>query len=195
MKSPAAFLSLSLLLVCSLPVIAQGIETDQEITPFYHHVQFLQGFTPARIAKVTKAMDAIVAVVKTQEFKEAVLGFKNKNGQLRFNENRGLSNEQLYELLVSGAERLRPVEDQTMDLKLIWYRKRNETVGFTYASSSKTWINGHFHDRYTIPQMSRNLFHEWTHKMGFSHKGKRSQRPWTVPYGLGKIVEKLIEKS
>lgn len=194
MKGPAAFLVLFLL--SSVTALAQPSGANLEITPFYHHVNFLSGFNPSRMEKVTRAMEAIVAVVKTQAFKDAVLSFKNKNGELRFNENRGLSNQQIYELLVSGAERLRPVADQTMDLNLIWYRKNNDTVGYTYASSDRTWINGRFHDGYTIPQMSRNLFHEWTHKMGFGHKSRSSSvRRWTVPYGLGRKMEELVKEA
>lgn len=163
---------------------------SQETAGFFHEVNF-RNFRDQDQRKVLAALDAIAEVVQSEEFRQAVLSFKNNKGNPGFLENNGLSNAEIYELLLDGAEKLRPVPDRTLDLDLTWYYKNNSTVGYTYPNSTRIWVNAKFYRKYQVPQIARNLFHEWTHKLGFGHQ-RKSNRPWTVPYGLGKQMEKLV---
>jgi len=185
---------LALCLVAALwatPAVSQVEQgTDPSGGSFFHQVNF-RNFKSSDQERVLQALDAIAEVVQSEKFRQAVLGFKNNRGKQEFLENNGLSNAQIHELLLEGAERLRPVPDRTLDLDITWYYKNNRTVGYTYKSSNRIWVNSKFYRRYSVPQMSRNLFHEWTHKMGFGHV-RYSNRPWTVPYGLGKKMEALV---
>ncbi len=167
---------------------------SQEIEQSFYHNTVLRNFEAEGEAKVLAAMEAIVAVVETHEFKETVLNFTNKKGERKFLENNGLSNEQIYQIILEGAEKLKPSPDRTMDMDLTWYYSNNSTVGYTYANTMQIWVNAKFYRKYDVAQVSRNLFHEWTHKLGFGHTSGTKNRPWTVPYGLGGKMEELVRK-
>ncbi len=160
---------------------------------FYHNVVF-RDFNETNKAKVIKALDQIVAVVESAEFRDVVLNFKDNKGKTAFLENNGYSNEEIYEQILEGAEKLRPSPDRTMDMDITWYYSWRSTVGYTYANSPRIWVNSKFYSKYDTAAISRNLFHEWTHKLGYGHVSSTKNRPWTVPYGLGSKMEELVRK-
>jgi hypothetical protein len=48
---------------------------------------------------------------------------------------------------------------------------------------------------YTPAEVAGNVFHEWTHKLGFGHDSRYSvSRNSSVPYALGYIMEELGKK-
>jgi hypothetical protein len=144
--------------------------------------------------KVDLAIEIIKKVIRTKEFKNRVLNF-TYNGQKSFVENNGLTNEQVYQKLLEGSEVLDPGNDHEMDLELELYFSRRSTVGYTYANTIKIWINTKFFDVYTPAEVAGNIFHEWTHKLGFGHSSRySSSRAFTVPYALGYLIEELGKK-
>jgi hypothetical protein len=160
---------------------------------FYHNVVFRDFNEAAQKEKVLKALDAIVEVVQSAEFRSAVLNFKDGKGGTAFRENNGKSNAQIYQEILDAAEKLRPVKDNTMDMDITWYYRNNSTVGYTYANSERIWVNAKFYRKYDAAGVARNIFHEWTHKLGYGHNSK-ANRPYTVPYGLGGKMEELVKK-
>jgi len=160
---------------------------------FYHNVVF-RNFSNFNKNKVLRALDYIVEVVESEEFREIVLNFKDNQGNTAFLENNKLTNEQIYAKILEGAETLRPTPDRTMDMDITWYYAWNSTVGYTYPNSGRIWVNSRFYSKYDEAAISRNIFHEWTHKLGFGHVSGTKFRPWTVPYGLGAKMEALVRK-
>lgn len=142
--------------------------------------------------KVTQALKELVAVVKSEKFKYEVL-HHTYNGEETFIDNEGLTNAEIYQKILEGAEDLLPTVDHEMDLELQLYYRNNSTVGYTYPKQLRIYMNTKFFDRYETEEVANNLIHEWLHKLGFGHsKYNNSRRPYSVPYGVGTIMENLI---
>ena len=180
--------TLALIALHALPLTAQASEFAQS---FYHNAVF-RDFAPEDVERVTAALDAIVETLESEEFRQTVLNFKDKDGNVAFLENNGFSNEQIYQVILDGAEKLRPSADRTMDMDITWYYSWKNTIGYTYPNSPRIWVNSKYYSKYDTASMTRNLFHEWLHKLGFGHTSGTENRPWTVPYGLGAKMEKLV---
>ena len=145
--------------------------------------------------KVEEAAIYLKRINNSKEYKQAVLDFTYL-GKKRFVDNEGMSNAQIYNHLIGGAEALRPTLNYQMDLTVECYYENNSTVGYTMASINKIYANTKFHKSYSACQTASNLQHEWSHKMGFGHAVRwATSRDYSVPYGLNTIVEKLCVKA
>lgn len=155
----------------------------------------LTNFNASQEQKVLSAIEWIKKVVRTKEFKDRVYNF-TYNGKREFVDNKGLSNERIYQIILDGAETLIPEVDNEMDLELELYTSNfTSTVGYTYPNVVKIWMNTKYFNNYTVAQVAGNVFHEWTHKLGFEHASSYSKsRDYTVPYGLGYLMVELINK-
>jgi hypothetical protein len=141
--------------------------------------------------KVRKAFDIIKKVVASKEFKTRVENF-TYGGKKTFVDNDSFSNVDIYQKLLDGSEDLVPGMDHQMDLDLELYYSSRSTVGYTYPSGLRIWMNTKFFDAYTPCEVAGNVFHEWTHKLGFTHASSYSiSRDSSVPYAVGYIVEEL----
>ena len=168
-------------------------QESQEANSFETNISLVE-FNPSQEAKVLKAIEIIKKVVRSNEFKEKVLQFTYK-GKNQFVDNNGLTNVEIYQKLLEGSEELSPAIDYEMDLELELYYSRRSTVGYTYPDELKVWINTKFFNTYTSAQVAGNVFHEWTHKLGFEHAYRYStKRDASVPYALGYLVQELGKK-
>jgi hypothetical protein len=166
------------------------IEADAQM--FEGRVHFTN-FQDDEEEKVVEAIE-IIKKIKTSEFKNRVLNF-TFNGKKQFNDNNGLSNEEIYQLLISGKEELEPVVDSEMDLELELYYTWKNTVGYTTPGEMTIYLNRKFFTNFNSLQVAGNLFHEWVHKLGFDHASTYSvERDSSVPYALGYIIEELGKK-
>lgn len=144
--------------------------------------------------KVKKAFAIIKKVVASAEFRNRVINFTYQ-GKKTYVDNEGLSNEQIYQKLLDASEELIPGDDHQMDVELELYYSSKNTVGYTYANVSKIWMNTKYFDPYTPSEVAGNVFHEWTHKLGFGHSSSYSTaRDSSVPYAIGYIMRDLGKK-
>lgn len=151
-------------------------------------------FPQEQEAKVYKAIDLIKKVVSSSEFKERVLSH-TYNGKKSYVDNKGLTNEQIYQLILDGSETLTPGKNSRMDIELVLYQNSSNTIGYTYPNTTRIWINTKYFNKYNPVQVADNLFHEWLHKLGFDHALKYSRhRNYSVPYAIGYLVEELAAK-
>lgn len=153
-------------------------------------------FSEREKAKLFKATEFLEVIVNSSEFKEKFINH-TYNGKKTFVQNEGLSNEQIFEKIMAGAEVLLPEVDNEIDVDITIYNAgftgRN-VVGFTYPNVVKTWINRKFFSFYSDEEVAANIFHEWLHKLGFGHDYNRTaRRNFSVPYAGGNIV-KLVGK-
>jgi hypothetical protein len=176
--------------------------TDQEInsTNFFKFASLfkmdagLTNFYPIDRFKLEEAFRIIKKVVRTKEFRDQVINF-TYNGERQFVDNMGLTNEEIYQKILEGAEILRPDVNYKMDLELELYYSSGNTIGYTYPNVSKIWINRKYFDVYTYSQIAGNIFHEWTHKLGFEHEFRFSEsRNASVPYAIGYMIRDLGKK-
>lgn len=150
-------------------------------------------------AKIVAAAGHIKRVVGSKEFKDAVLNF-TYNGAKTFYYYSGstkYSNDQVYQMILDGSEYdWNPGDNNTLDLKVsLYYNGWTSTVGY-YSGGSTIYQNTKFFNGYDSTGVAHNMFHEWTHMLGFSHtSGYTSARDSSVPYALGYIMEKLAKRT
>lgn len=144
--------------------------------------------------KVYKAIEIIKKVVASNEFRTRVLNFTFE-GKKQFVDNKGLTNAEIYQKLLDGREDLKPEVDHEMDLELELYYSWRNTVGYTYPNILRIYMNTKYFDPYTPAEVAGNVFHEWTHKLGFTHASSYSaSRDSSVPYAIGYLIEELGKK-
>jgi hypothetical protein len=157
----------------------------------------MTGFTKTSKEKAkTLASYAIIeAVMNSETFKERVINFKNSQGQRSYTSNKGMTNEQIYEFLMSGKELIRgetTLGEMNFDVNRYsrWWSK---VIGYTNPGKSNTiHVNGKFYSKYTLTQIASNITHEWIHLNGFYHDSARDHD--SVPYAIGYIMESLAEQ-
>jgi hypothetical protein len=152
-------------------------------------------FKESEKIKVNQALSYIKQIIRSKEFREKVLNY-TYNGKKEFIDNGGKSNEEVYQSLLDGSEMLIPGRDHTMNLELeLYYNRWTSTVGYTTPDSVRVWMNRKFFSGYTAAEVAGNLFHEWTHKLGFDHdRSYSASRDHSVPYALGYLMEELAKK-
>lgn len=143
--------------------------------------------------KVIKAVEILKRVLNSKDFKQRVLNF-TFNGTRQFYQNNGMSNLEIYELIMSGQEVLKPIIDHKMNFDLTLYRSWNpfsKVKGYTLPDTLRIWIHKKFFRRssWTPVDVAANMAHEWVHKIGFGHDYYYTDdRPYSVPYAIGNIV-------
>lgn len=166
------------------------------------------GLTEEEVRKLSLAHVHLAKAINSLKFKEFVLNFKyqywysyrytvgifwrKKNHSFQFNgfASTNLTNPEVYDLIMSGKEKLDPTADQEADIFLRVDRKnRRGVIGYTYPNTPFQYIYSWVLKKYTPEQIAGNLFHEWLHKVGFNHDFKATRnRPYSVPYACGKFV-------
>lgn len=168
----------------AVPTLAMTFDTN--VTPI--------GTTSSQEAKIQAAEHKIKAVIASDEFRTAILNH-TYNGKKTFVDNGGLSNAQIYQIILDGAEKLQPSKNNAMDLSVKLYYQNSSTVGYTTTNSKTINMNTKFFNKYTSSGVSHNMMHEWLHKLGFKHAVNYSNsRDYSVPYAIGNLMGKLAVK-
>lgn len=161
-----------------------------EAYTFDANIQFVNT-TSSQLAKFQKAIAIIKDVVATEEFRTAIINH-TYSGKKTFVDNGGYTNAQIYQMILDAAEKLQPAKNNTMDMEVELYYAATSTVGYTYANSKRIWVNTKFFNSYTPSSVAGNLFHEWLHKLGFTHASSAtSSRPYSVPYAIGYMIRNM----
>jgi len=153
----------------------------------------LSNFLDSDKLKLYKAVEILRDVMNSKELKNLILNHKYK-GEVTFNQNNEMTNEEIYNHLMTGAENLKPDADQTMNFDLTLYRSKNpwsKVKGYTLPDTMQIWLNKKFYRKssWTSVDVAANMAHEWVHKMGFGHDYYYNEdRPYSVPYAIGKLV-------
>lgn len=151
-------------------------------------------FTAAQKAKYEKAVEIVKKVVASEEFKSRVLSH-TYNGETTYVDNGSRSNSTIYQQLLAGNETLQPAQNNQMDVEVELYYAATTTVGYTYANSKRIWVNTKYFDVYTPASVAGNLYHEWVHKLGYTHAITYSvSRDYSVPYAVGRMMSSLGRK-
>ena len=117
--------------------------------------------------------------------------FTRKN----FNRNSGDNRARILEKFMSGKDQFNKKADGDIDLYTTFYFSNNNTIGYTFGNTYKTWINKKFFlYRMETPEgrckVIGNVIHEYMHNLGYSHSVRwNSSRQYTVPYAYGYIAE------
>lgn len=106
-----------------------------------------------------------------------------------------LSGAEVYEIFMRGRQVGETSDDFEMDIDLTIYSTWPwvSTIGYTYPSTVKTWINRKFFLAFTLAGICGNISHEFCHKIGFDHTSYwTSVREMSVPYFIGYLIEELV---
>lgn len=161
-----------------------------EAETFQVNIKYVN-FTDAQRLKYEQAVKIVKQVVASDEFKAAVIGH-TYNGQSTYVDNAGLSNPGIYWSILGGNERLQNDRNNAIDMEVELYFEDNTTVGYTYPSSTRIWVNTKYFNANTASYVAGNLFHEWLHKLGYTHAATYSVgRDYSVPYAIGRIIRTL----
>lgn len=168
-------------------VPAQALSWDADL--------YMRNFSTSQEDKVRKAVQIIKKIIASSEFRERVLNY-TYNGSKKFFDNQGISNEQVYQIILDGAEKMgNTSKNNTMDVELELYFQATTTIGYTYPNVTRIWMNKKYFNKYTPIKVADNLMHEWMHKLGFTHATTWSKdRDHSVPYAIGYLVEELARK-
>ena len=145
--------------------------------------------------KLFEGVELLRKVFSSDEFRNRILKHKF-NGRYSYAHNKGLSNRQIYKLLLKGTERLLPYENNAMDVEVELYTDyRSKVLGFTLPRSRRIWMNRKYFYKHTPAEVASHLTHEWLHKLGFHHEKERTEdRKFSVPYAIGYIVKDLARE-
>ncbi len=164
--------------------------------PLKVNIQSARYFSQSEYDKLMAAQKLIEKVINGAEFKNRVLNF-TYNGQTTFVQNNGMTNQQIYDYMMTGAE-MYPTQtpaDSLMDFDLELYTSSwfgRGTLGYTDTSTKTIHMNTRFYDGAGPADVAMNLTHEWLHKMGFDHDSNRTaRRDYSVPYAIGYIMRDL----
>lgn len=151
----------------------------------------MMNLTTAQKTKYNKAISIVKKVVATEAFRTKVLNYLYA-GRKQFADNKGRTNAQIYQTILDAAENLKPIKNNTMDIGVKMYYQASSVVGYTSASITYINVNTKFFNTYAANQVAGNLFHEWLHKLGYSHDSSATaKRPYTVPYAIGYMVRDI----
>jgi hypothetical protein len=177
-----------------------GGETPASATSFAINISDRSNLTAAQSAKIDQAVSVLNKVMNSTELKTAILNF-TYSGSQQFVQNNGLTNAEIYQTLMAGAE-LYPsssLANYAADIKVKiyyppWY-STTSAVAFTSTSDAYLNIYSSYFSSSSVAALSETLIHEWTHKLGFDHDyDSTARRPYSVPYGIGGIVYDLARK-
>lgn len=176
----------------TLEEIESGVVPSAALN-FDVNIKLDKEFTASQEDKIQAASELIKKVVASATFKNRILNHKF-GGKKAFNDNGGLSNAQIYKKIIEGSEMLTPGVDNQMDLSLEVYRAANNTVGYTYPSELRVWMNEKFLNANKPYKVTTNMVHEWLHKLGFKHSvASTPTRKYSVPYAVGYLVRDLAK--
>lgn len=128
-------------------------------------------------------------IINSDEFKNKVIGFCQKNGKKQFSFT-SLSNEEVYKKIMEGSEILSPSADFDWYIEIKFYLKRlTKVMGYTNPRISYINCNTKFFDSIPVNSVSGHFAHEYMHKIGFDHKDEKDFD--SVPYAIGYIIEQI----
>ncbi len=132
------------------------------------------------------------AAINTKQFYSMVCDPK-----IKLDHDKGLTKEQIFNKIVSGATELEPDEDNEMNIRIvIYYSGWSRVIGYTLPNSPWQWFNRKF--MWGSPSSYRtvcaNMLHEYCHRCGFEHES-RGYSQFNIPYFYGNCVENVIKQA
>jgi len=158
------------------------------------------GFSNGQEQKLISALKKFETVMNSDLLKQRILNFSSTLGN-RFEDNLGLSNEQVFEKLYAGAEEYSPLADYEADLYLFLVKKRrpllsrHPAIGYGIPGQKEIYTYTWWFNSAVDYDYAGHIAHEWSHKVGFDHAfNPTSTRNFSVPYAFGNIIEELSKQ-
>jgi hypothetical protein len=143
----------------------------------------IDNFNEIEKTKFFNALDQARQVINSDDFKSRFLS-------LNLEQTEGFSNEQIFDMFMSGSDKFNKEADSDIDLKITMYYSIGRAIGYTLPSTFATWINRKFFSGMNIAEIAGNIIHEYFHNLGFDHR--RASDHNSVPYAGGYLVRDMI---
>lgn len=148
--------------------------------------------TDYRVDKATKAAFGLKKVMNSKQFKSAMLEMPRfwRNGEKSFFKN--LSNEEIYNYIMSGKEEWNGIADKEIDLVVHDYTSSWENrfvIGYMNPFKAPIWVNTRHFDSASLKKVASNFAHEYGHTLGMRHSGPDFRK--SIPYYLNQVIENL----
>ena len=143
--------------------------------------------TQKRMDKINDVAVEMNTIINSKYFMDQVLKMKTHGERSKFKD---LSNKEIYEKLMKGAELFKEDEDYTWNIFIDDYFSWKGVIGYTTRNTKTINVNTRFFDKRHRAQCGSNIVHEQGHKLGFSHdKSRTKARPYSVCYQLNIAYE------
>jgi len=153
-----------------------------------------------RARKLNYSLLHLQTVINSEEFMEKILNF-SWNNKKQFCDNNGYTNEEIYKIIMEGAEKLLDFVNYEWNLIIDiqktnkWARRFMSARAFTYKNTLKMTFRDFYFDKMTVAEIMGVIAHEQMHNLGFGHDYNRTvRRNYSVPYGVGSIVTDLARQ-
>lgn len=161
--------------------VTKPVLTDDK--PYLEVTSYL-GYNKESTAELKKAVDKVNKVVGSQCFEKFMIdrAVKKPGRKYTLHSTNGRTAKEVVDHLRSD----------TVKIRLVYYKGRTRTVGYTYANTDKVWTNWKFYAGASACNRGSNLAHEGSHKAPFSygHTSKATySRPWSVPYSINEAFK------
>jgi hypothetical protein len=137
--------------------------------------------------------DKFIEAIRLAEDVLNSIEFKNRFLNLPLVQTNGNTNKQVYNQLMSGADKFNKELDNDIDVYITLYYSFKNTVGYTYPTTWFTWINRKFFSSFDYADVAGNVVHEYMHNVGYDHI--RASDKWSVPYAIGYLVRDMIKEK
>jgi hypothetical protein len=194
----SAIMKISILLfyfVCFTGLLIKA----QDLPHFYVRANNLTAINDNDRKVMTTCIEIFENIMNDTGFQKELLDttfeFDKDDDPMRF-----LTPKQVVDTLFSGREWYHTYVDHTAEVnweatKRVHKPPFTTTIGYGNSNDSLIYTYIFYIRNYTIADVTGNLAHEWSHKVGFDHKEKdHPGRDETVPYIFGNLVEKYVVK-
>jgi hypothetical protein len=142
-------------------------------------------FSEEERKKFAEAIKKVHKEINSQEFRTRFLS-------LPLEQTNGMTNVEIYDMLMSGRDKFNKAEDKDIDVYITMYYSWKNVIGYTYPSTWWTWINRKFFSRFDLGEIGGNIVHEYMHNMGFGHRSPSDKM--SVPYATGYLIRDMIKE-
>lgn len=98
--------------------------------------------------------------------------------------------KEFKDMVLSGADKFNTKEDGDIDIDATFYYSFKRVVGYTLASTYRTWANRNIFKGFDLADIAGNQGHEYTHNLGLGHKGADRR---SVSYQWGYAIRDFIK--
>lgn len=155
--------------------------------------------TKVRRDKAQKVALELLRIFQSNMFRQLILGMN-----IRWRQGcsagcglKDLTNEQIYDLIMTGREEWNQLADYELDLLVDDFYKPTSTVGYMNPGRPQIFVNTKFFDSMSRRRCGSNFAHEYMHTLGARHSGPKYRE--SIPYYMNDVYEKcyrhLVEQG
>jgi len=144
-----------------------------------------------RVIKARECAAKLLIILRSKQFKSEIVNMdrdKWLRGETSKSSFKQLTNEEIYNKIMSGKEEWNDDEDFEVDLIIDDYYSWGKVVGYMMPNKPTIFVNTKFFDSMSKLKVVSNMAHEYLHTLGSRHSGYNLRD--SLPYFMNHIVSK-----